>query len=82
MNAELYRNCNKFVITLEIIIKYIERNFGGIEYEIDIDFKLDLQDMREKIDLIKKIIEDYETYRREDKITKLSSIFLFKIYVV
>jgi len=31
-----------------IVIKYIERNFGGIEYEIDIDFKLDLQDMREK----------------------------------
>ena len=61
-----------------IIIKYIERNFGGIEYEIDIDFKLDLQDMREKIDLIKKITEDYETYRGEDKITKLSSIFLFK----
>jgi len=60
-----------------IVIKYIERNFGGIEYEIDIDFKLDLQDMRKKIDLIKKIIEDYETYQ-EGKIIKLSSVFLFK----
>ena len=26
-----------------IIIKYIERNFGGIEYEIDIDFNLVLE---------------------------------------
>ena len=60
-----------------IILKYIERNFGGVEYEIDINFKLDLPDMREKIELIHKIIEDYESYK-EGKITYLSSVFLFK----
>ena len=37
---------------VEIIIKYIERNFGGIDYEIDIDFKSTLEDTKNFIEKI------------------------------
>ena len=47
---------------VEIIIKYIERNFGGIEYEIDLDLKLVLDDTERDIKLIKNILQDYEFY--------------------
>ena len=60
-----------------IIIKYIERNFGGIEYEIDIDFNTNLDDIREKVKEFKEIIEDYDAYD-QSKILKLNSVFLFK----
>jgi len=61
---------------LPIIIKYIERNFGGIEYEIDIDFNSSLDDIRENMNILKTIVDDYEN---EDKnIIKMSSVFLFK----
>ena len=62
---------------VSIIIKYIERNFGGIEYEIDIDLQLVLEDTKKNIELIKNILEDYEFYEENKKI-KLSSVFLFK----
>ena len=62
---------------VSIIVKYIERNFGGIEYEIDIDLDLILDDIRENINLIKKILEDYELYQY-DKPIKLNSVFLLK----
>jgi len=60
-----------------IIIKYIERNFGGIEYEIDINLKLVLEDTKKNIELIKNILDDYDSYE-ENKKLKLSSVFLFK----
>ena len=60
-----------------IIIKYIERNFGGIEYEIDIDFNLVLEDTKEIIELIINILEDYD-FCEENTTLKLSSVFLFK----
>ena len=59
------------------IEKYIERNFGGIDYEIDIDFNLILDDIRDKIELIKYVLKDYESYDENKKI-KLNSVFLFK----
>ena len=62
---------------VSIITKYIERNFGGIDYEIDMDLNLILDDIRERIKLIKSILEDYESYN-ENKKLKLSSVFLFK----
>ena len=62
---------------VSIIIKYIERNFGGIEYEIDIDFNLTLEDTKKNIELIEKIIKDYE-YDEENEKLKLNSVFLFK----
>ena len=55
-----------------IIIKYIERNFGGINYEVDIDFQLTQRtpdDVKEKIKLIKELLGN-------DKY--LSSVSLFK----
>jgi len=60
-----------------IIIKNIERNFGGIEYELDLDLKLVLNDIENEIKLIKNILKDYELYE-ENKKVKLSSVFLFK----
>jgi len=62
---------------VERITKYIERNFGGIEYEIDIDFNLILDDIREEMDLIKGIIEGY-SLENQDKAIKLNSVYLFK----
>ena len=58
---------------VEIINKYIERNFGGMKYKINID--LDLEDTKKYIELNKNIIEDYD---KEKKILKLNSVFLFK----
>ena len=60
-----------------IIIKNIERNFGGIEYELDLDLKLVLDDIEKDIKLIKTILQDYELYEKNKKV-KLSSVFLFK----
>ena len=60
-----------------IIIKYIERNFGGIDYEIDIDLDLVLEDIKKDIELIKNILDDYDLYKPK-KLIRLSSVFLFK----
>ena len=59
-----------------IIIKYIERNIGGIEYEIDIDFKLVTDDIGKRIRTIKGILDDYDWPDKENK--KVNSVFLFK----
>ena len=47
-----------------IVVQYIERNFGGINYEIDIDLKLTLEDTIGNIKLIENILEDYELYSK------------------
>jgi hypothetical protein len=60
-----------------IINDCIERNFGGIEYEIDIDFNSTNDDIMKSIKAFKKIIEDYELYK-ENEIILLNSVFLFK----
>ena len=60
-----------------IVIKYIERNFGGIDYEIDIDLESALEDTKTKIELIQKILSNYR-YDAEKNVIKLSSVFLFK----
>jgi len=59
------------------IIKYIERNFGGIKYEIDIDYNLKFVDMEEQIKTIEEILSDYTQFRK-GKPCKVSSFFLFK----
>jgi len=59
---------------LKIIEKYIERNLGGIDYEIDIDYNNDLDDTREDINLIKDIVRDYNGPNKK----KLNSVYLFK----
>ena len=59
------------------IIKHIERNFGGIEYVIDINFNLKLEGIQKKVETIKKILEDYEFYK-ENGVMRVNSVFLFK----
>jgi len=71
-----------------IIENYIEKYFGGIDYEIDIDFPLIFDDIKDSIDDVKNIFSDFFNFhwkeRRQDgrdknigKI-KFSSVFLFK----
>ena len=60
---------------VEIIAKYIERNFGGIEYEIYIDFDDIPDDISKKSNEIKKILQKYGDIKKK---LKLNSIFLFK----
>ena len=62
---------------IEKIIKYIERNFGGIKYNIDIDYKLKFGDMENQIIKIENILSDYNTYIK-GKPCDVSSVFLFK----
>ena len=62
---------------VSIIIKYIERNFGGIDYEIDINLNLILDEIKKNIVLIEEILKDYELFKGSGKV-KLSSVFLFK----
>ena len=58
---------------IQIIEKYIERNFGGINYKIDIDLNLKLNDIRNNVELIGDILRNYNG---DDN--KLTSVFLFK----
>ena len=70
---------------------YIERNFGGISYEIDIDFdSLNLEDIKEemkklkeeilneKIPKRKKKVNEEKDEKEQKNITKVTSVFLFK----
>ena len=73
-----------------IINNYIERNFGGINYEIDINFELEIYDIKEEMGTLKdKILKEkipksrkrrYENNKEqeEDKIIKVNSVYLFK----
>lgn len=62
---------------IEKIIKNIERNFGGIKYEIDIDYNLKFGDMEDQIKTIETILSDYDTFKKGAS-CKVSSVFLFK----
>ena len=61
---------------VQIIMNYIERNFGGIEYEIDIDVNLILEDMEEDFKITEKILEGTEFDK--NKSIKINSVVLFK----
>ena len=74
-----------------IINKFIERNFGGINYYIDIDFYLDFDDIELEMEALKneilnekinKIINDDEEdeipKKRKENENNISSVFLFK----
>ena len=62
---------------VKIIVKYIERNFGGIDYEIDIDFSYNLGDIDDQVKSLQKILQNYSAYK-EKGVTKLKSVYLFK----
>ena len=50
-----------------IINNSIERNFGGISYEIDIDFDLVFDDIKEEIKILKEEILNEKLTTNEDK---------------
>ena len=50
-----------------IINNYIERNFGGIDYEIDISLDLKLADIEKDIDSIKEILKEKISEKKQDK---------------
>ena len=60
------------------IIKYIERNFGGIDYEIDIDFNSTLDYKKEEIKSIKEILQAGVDNFIENTKLKIKSVYLFK----
>ena len=65
----------------DIIERYIERNFGGIDYEIDIDFDYELNDIKTQTSNIKKILEGAININKNGEKTKdkkFSSVYLFK----
>ena len=45
-------------VIVPIINHFIERNFGGITYDIDIDFNLILDDIKGDMEKLKKILEE------------------------
>ena len=67
----------------DIIEKYIERNFGGIDYEIDINFKLSFSEINQRIKSVYSILELSSNVKRRmerdnrEKV-KISSVFIFK----
>ena len=63
---------------VKIIIKFIERNFGGIEYEINLDLNNIPEDLIKTIELIKEIFEGYIRIGKNKEIINLSSVYLFK----
>ena len=73
-------NLDDEIEVTHILENYMERNFGGIEYEIDINLDLKLIDLEYEIKYIKEILSDFIFKKRNpknDKI-KVSSVFLFK----
>ena len=75
-------------LLLPIIENNIERNFGGISYEIDIDFDLEKKDILDDIKVIKNILEEKipqtpknkkdKQDKNEENLIKVSSKYLFK----
>ena len=70
-------NCDEEEIA-QIAKKNIEENFGGLDYEIDIDLNLKLDDIRNEIDSIKDILKEGE--KENDKIIIGSELMFKKIY--
>jgi len=61
-----------------IIENYIERNFGGISNEIDIDFKIQCDDIKDEINNLKEILKGKISTNDEDELQKITSVYLFK----
>ena len=74
---EVYRDSD----LVKIINKHIERNFGGIEYEINTSFDSLFDNIKEEDTLIKatkSLFEEYNLWGK-NKIIKINSVFLFKM---
>ena len=67
-----------------IVESYIERNFGGIFYEINIDFDFELENTEEIEMKVKKILGNKIKNKKknekklEENIIKVSSVYIFK----
>ena len=61
-----------------IIEKYIERNFGGISNEIDIDFNNQPDDIKDEMNNLKEILKEKISNDDEERIEKVISVYLFK----
>jgi len=61
-----------------LIEKYIERNFGGISNEIDIDFNIQPDDIKDEMNNLKEILKEKISNDDDDKIDKVISVYLFK----
>ena len=64
-----------------IIENYIERNFGGISYEIDIDFSIQIPDKKEEVKILKEnILKEKINNNKDSQDTaiKFTSVYLFK----
>ena len=62
----------------QIVKKHIEINFGGLDYEIDIDLNLIFDDIRNEINLVKDILDGGE--KINDKIRIGSEVVFKNIY--
>ena len=62
----------------QIVKKHIEINFGGLDYEIDIDLNLKFDDIRREINLVKDILDGGE--KINDKIRIGSEVVFKNIY--
>jgi hypothetical protein len=60
-NLENYSENNMSII----VEKYIERNFGGIYYKLDIDFNIIFPELEEKINRLKKILDTPKNHKEE-----------------
>ena len=73
------RNISDEKQIVPIINNYIERNFGGISYEIDIDFTLEFEDIKDEMEELKNEILNLDKNKTsKDNIFKVTSVFLFK----
>ena len=66
-----------------IINYFIERNFGGISYDIDIDFNMEFDDIKFEMEELNYYILNEKIKKRnkhddEDNIIKVNSVYLFK----
>jgi len=52
---------------VSITEKYIERNFGGIDYEIDIDLDLKLSDTEEENKFLSEILKEFNIKKSSNK---------------
>ena len=59
-----------------IIENYIERNFGGISNEIDVDFKIQCDDIKDEMNNLKEILQG--KINDEGELQKVTSVYLFK----
>ena len=69
-----------------IIENYIERNFGGIIYEIDIDFDLVTNDIKEDIEklkenILKEKIPEIKKKKKDNNLEKEETLYIPSVYL-